>query len=240
MKHEIKYDDDSLEFDSSNNMENGRYNYKYSNISGYDDIDNTDPSLSIYGKSLPEMEDTMAEIVDIINVYRKERRDEVGEDPVEHLAFRIKADESMRQKCRMRDLPENTDSALYKLFDAIGIRVVCAFRSDVYKIKNFIASRDDFEVIEEKDYIKHSKENGYRSYHMIIRYNGFFAEIQIRTISMDTWAALEHQMRYKKRVEGNSSLIASELKRCADELASTDISMQTLRDMICGIENKEE
>ena len=148
MKHEIKYDDDSLEFDPTN-MENGRYNYKYSNIPGSDDVETMDPSSSIYGKSLPEMEDTMAEIVDIINDYRKEKRDETGEDPVEHLAFRIKADESMREKCRMRNLPENTDSALNKLFDAIGIRVVCAFRSDVYKIKDFIISRDDFEVIEE-------------------------------------------------------------------------------------------
>lgn len=239
MKHEIRYDDTSLEFDTPN-MENGRNSYQYSNIPSEDDIDTTDPNVSIYGNNLPEMEDTMAEIVDIINDYRKEKRDETGEDPVEHLAFRIKADESMREKCRMRNLPETSDSALNKLFDAIGIRVVCAFRSDVYKIRDFLTKRDDFEVIEEKDYIKHAKDNGYRSYHMIIRYNGFFAEIQIRTISMDTWAALEHQMRYKKKVGGNSSLIASELKRCADELASTDISMQTLRDMINDMDNKEE
>ena len=87
--------------------------------------------------------------------------------------------------------------------------------------------------MDEKDYIKKCKPNGYRSLHMILRSdNGFYAEIQLRTISMDVWAALEHHMRYKKQVNGNLPLLTSELKRCADELASTDLSMQTIRDMI--------
>ena len=88
------------------------------------------------------------------------------------------------------------------------------------------------EVIEEKDYIRHAKPNGYRSYHMILRVRDIYVEVQLRTISMDTWAALEHQLRYKKVHCSEDSLIFSELKRCADELASTDISMQTIRDMI--------
>ena len=90
-------------------------------------------------------------------------------------------------------------------------------------------------MIEEKDYITHAKKNGYRSYHMIMRFDGmYYVEFQIRTISMDVWAALEHQIKYKKDVGGNLELISSELKRCADELASTDLSMQTIRDMIHG------
>ena len=96
----------------------------------------------------------------------------------------------------------------------------------------------------EKDYIKNAKENGYRSYHMIMRTvdgrmpmgcdadGGFFVEVQLRTISMDTWAALEHHMKYKKKAPANERLIVAELKRCADELASTDVSMQALRDLI--------
>ena len=91
----------------------------------------------------------------------------------------------------------------------------------------------DAEIVEVKDYIRHAKENGYRSLHLILKVRGrFYAEIQLRTISMDTWAALEHHLKYKKTVSGNSGLIVSELKRCADELASTDLSMQTIRDMI--------
>ena len=88
-------------------------------------------------------------------------------------------------------------------------------------------------IIKEKDYIRRAKPNGYRSYHMILRTKaGYFAEIQLRTISMDTWAALEHHLKYKKSVGSRAALIEEELKRCADELASTDLSMQTIRDMI--------
>ena len=102
-------------------------------------------------------------------------------------------------------------------------------------LRDYIAGFDDIEVVQEKDYIRRAKPNGYRSLHLIIRIRGYFAEIQLRTISMDTWAALEHHMKYKKDISGsNTDLLVSELKRCADELASTDVSMQTLRDMIRG------
>ena len=101
----------------------------------------------------------------------------------------------------------------------------------------------DIRIVEEKDYIKNVKPNGYRSYHVIIEITQpyedvtgqnpgrFFAELQIRTIAMDTWASLEHQMKYKHDIK-NSDLIVRELKRCADELAACDISMQTIRNLI--------
>ena len=96
---------------------------------------------------------------------------------------------------------------------------------------------DGITVVNEKDYIKNVKPNGYRSYHMILKTDeGLYAEVQLRTISMDTWAALEHHMKYKKEVTVNVDLIVSELRRCADELASTDVSMQAIRDLI--FENK--
>ena len=100
-------------------------------------------------------------------------------------------------------------------------------------VRDYILAADDIELIQEKDYIRHAKPNGYRSLHLIVRVEGrYYVEIQLRTISMDTWAALEHHMKYKKNLTGNTDLLVSELKRCADELASTDVSMQTLRDMI--------
>ena len=139
----------------------------------------------------------------------------------------------MREKCRRNNLPETAASALQEIHDAIGIRVVCAFLNDVYMIRDRLLSYDDIELIREKDYIRHAKPNGYRSLHLIVRIEGrYYAEFQLRTISMDTWAALEHHMKYKKKVSDNTGLLVNELKRCADELASTDISMQTLRDMI--------
>lgn len=188
---------------------------------------------SIYGNHLEEMNEIMDDIIRRIDELRVEMTRENGMDPVEHCSSRIKSEESMREKCRRSGLPENEESALKLIHDAIGIRIVCAFLSDVYLIRDYLKAFSDLEIVEEKDYIRVAKPNGYRSLHMILRtQNGYFAEIQLRTISMDTWAALEHHMKYKKTLKGNIALMESELKRCADELASTDISMQAIRDMI--------
>ena len=188
---------------------------------------------SIYGNHRSEMEKVMNIILGSIDELREDIIKEFGSDPVEHCLSRIKDEESMREKCRRQNLPETTESALVQIHDAIGIRVVCAFISDVYSVRDHLRKIEKVEVIEEKDYIKQAKPNGYRSLHMILKYdNKYFVEIQIRTISMDTWAALEHHMRYKKKVSKSDALISAELKRCADELASTDMSMQTIRDLI--------
>ncbi|MEE3420955.1 MAG: GTP pyrophosphokinase family protein [Lachnospiraceae bacterium] len=188
---------------------------------------------SIYGDHLPEMQALLDQIMEGLGGLRKQMTEQYGSDPVEHCLARIKSEESMREKCRRKGLPETPESALTKIHDAIGIRVVCAFLSDVYRIRDFLISYENAEIYEEKDYIRHVKPNGYRSYHMILLFNKkYYVEFQLRTISMDTWAALEHQIKYKHDVHGNEDLIVSELKRCADELASTDVSMQTIRDMI--------
>ena len=190
---------------------------------------------SIYGGRLPEMEKVMQDIMSRVGDARKEMKKHLGMDPVEHCLCRIKTEESMREKCRRRGLPETEESALTKIYDAIGIRVVCGFIADVYAMVDYLKKFDDITVIEEKDYIKNAKPNGYRSYHMILKTSaGYFVDMQLRTISMDTWAALEHHLKYKKDIRENQNLIADELKRCADELASTDLSMQIIRNMIMG------
>jgi len=190
---------------------------------------------SIYGGYVPELQAAADWLLAEIAGIREEVARETEMDPVEHCLFRLKSEESMREKCRRKGLPETTESALTQIFDAIGIRVVCAFLDDVYTIRDRLRELPDLEVVNEKDYIRHAKPNGYRSYHMILRVKGkYYAEIQLRTISMDTWAALEHHIKYKKNLTGNRELITAELKRCADELASTDVSMQTIRDMIRG------
>lgn len=197
-------------------------------------------SESIYGSYLPELERVMRELQESIDKLREEIREETGMDPVEHCLARIKSEESMREKCRRKMLPEDTEVALTQIYDAVGLRVVCAFIDDIYRIRDHLVQQPGTEVVEEKDYIRNVKPNGYRSYHMILRIHGkFYAEVQLRTISMDTWAALEHHLRYKKQLGGNTSLIESELKRCADELASTDLSMQTIRDMILEYKTEE-
>lgn len=198
--------------------------------------ENTDPS-SIYGDKMPDLLQVQEKVLCAIQKLRDKMKEETGSDPVEHCLARIKSEESMREKCRRRNLPETEEAALTEIFDAVGVRVVCAFINDVYMVRDYLENLPDFEIVQEKDYIRHAKPNGYRSLHLILRVHlaedrSYYAEIQIRTISMDTWATLEHNIRYKHKIKGNLELIESELKRCADELASTDMSMQTIRDMI--------
>ncbi len=188
---------------------------------------------TIYGDKLPRMQAALDGVLEAVSEYRKIRKAVHGDDPVEHCLSRIKTDASMRDKCTRRGLPFTQETALTEIKDAIGVRVVCQFLKEIYGIRDYLADVSGYTVVREKDYLKKAKRNGYRSYHMTLLADGFFVEVQLRTISMDTWAALEHQMRYKNRSgRAEDSLIISELKRCADELASTDISMQTIRDMI--------
>ena len=161
----------------------------------------------------------------------------------EHLTSRLKTEASMREKLKRRELAETTENALYQMKDAIGLRIVTRFVDDIYRVKAKLAALPGVAIDEEKDYIQNVKPSGYRSLHLILRceietadlYGRipglFFAEVQIRTIAMDSWASLEHEMHYKREGE-NRALIAAELKRCADDLASCDLSMQTIRNLI--------
>ena len=186
---------------------------------------------SIYGNHLGEMNMVMHHTINLLKQGAADIKEKTGMEPIEHLKGRIKSEKSMREKCRRQNLPETSNSAFNLLFDAIGIRIVCSFLDDVYAMRDFIADCDDIEIVNEKDYIKNVKPNGYRSLHIITRVKDYYVELQLRTISMDTWAALEHHIRYKKDIN-NTTLVFDELKRCADELASTDASMQIIRNMI--------
>lgn len=189
----------------------------------------------IYGGRLGELESELASLIQRIDRLRAELRDSRGEDPMVHCLGRVKTPQSIREKCLRKGLEPSAESAFAHVRDIIGVRVVCAFLSDVYLMRDAIARLPGAEVVGEKDYIRHVKPNGYRSYHLLLRLeSGLFAEVQVRTVSMDTWASLEHQLKYKRDLDGDLRLITSELKRCADELASTDLSMQAIRDMIRG------
>jgi putative GTP pyrophosphokinase len=139
----------------------------------------------------------------------------------------------MKQKLLKKGEEPNAENAVSKVNDAVGIRVITSFVDDIYKVSDWITLQNDIEVVNIKDYIAYPKPNGYRSYHMIIHLNDLSlnAEIQIRTIALDFWANLEHQMKYKKNIK-DEIMIRSELKRCADEIASIDLSMQTIKDLI--------
>lgn len=172
-----------------------------------------------------------------------EYKSKTGYKLFEHFISRIKTNESMIEKCKRKDFEVSTHSALKEIKDAIGVRIVCGFVDDIYTLVGLFKDMDNISVVEEKDYILNVKPNGYRSYHMILEVitpypdcdgneNGiYYIEIQLRTIAMDSWASLEHQMKYKKNIT-NHERITKELKRCADELASCDLNMQTIRKLI--------
>ena len=156
----------------------------------------------------------------------------------EHLKCRIKGAESMKEKLRRKNLPETPENGLKYLSDIVGARVVTHFVGDIYTVLELIEQDTCWKVQTVKDYIAEAKPNGYRSLHVILNvpfhvggFDSVNVEIQMRTIAMDCWASLEHQLKYKKTIR-NTALIVDELKRCADEMASTDLTMQTIRDMI--------
>lgn len=151
---------------------------------------------------------------------------------------RIKSPESMCRKLASRGLPVTREAALTEVRDAVGVRVICAFQHDVYQVAQWLEEQPDFVVLETKDYIAYPKENGYRSYHLILRIQegpgkGETVEVQLRTIAIDFWASLEHQMKYKREIP-HEKLIRAELRRCADEIASVDLSMETIRDLLAN------
>lgn len=198
---------------------------------------------TIYGAYLDGVNRVMEDLAGSIEGFNRERLASGGEKLYEHLTYRVKGEESMREKLIRNGHAPTPYNALRAVKDAVGLRVVCLFIDDVYDIVDRIKALPNCTVVNEKDYIRAAKPNGYRSYHMILdvetdfedadgqRPGHYFAEVQLRTIAMDTWAALEHELKYKKDI-GDPTLVVQELRRCANELAACDVSMQALRRII--------
>jgi len=159
-----------------------------------------------------------------------------GRSPIESIFYRIKKPASIMKKMRKRGFDMNISAIKENLNDIAGIRVVCSFIDDIYAVAEMLAYQDDITVIEVKDYIKNPKENGYRSYHMIVEIPVFFSdkkepmkvEVQIRTIAMDFWASLEHQLKYKQEIQHEAEIV-DKLRKCADVISKIDVEMQDIR-----------
>lgn len=160
-------------------------------------------------------------------------------NPIEMIKSRVKSPMSILGKIKRKGYEMNMDSVLGNINDVAGVRIICSFIDDIYKIAEMFTSQDDITVIEIKDYIKNPKPNGYRSYHMIVEVPVFFAnrkqnmrvEVQFRTIAMDFWASLEHKMKYKKDIP-NMEEVEKELTECANIIALTDEKMQSINNSI--------
>lgn len=156
-------------------------------------------------------------------------------NPIESIESRVKKPASIIEKLRRRNFPVSVKSVFENLHDVAGVRVICSFIDDIYDVAEMFLSQDDITLIEKKDYIQNPKSNGYRSLHLIIEVPVFLSdrtlnmkvEVQIRTMAMDFWAALEHQANYKKGIDGIDSLVV-ELTDCANIINQTDRRMQEI------------
>ncbi|MCR6513296.1 MAG: GTP pyrophosphokinase [Clostridium sp.] len=194
-------------------------------------------------KELMKYEFAVQEVSTKINILNTEFKNLHDYNPIEHVKTRIKKPKSIIQKLINKDIEPNAKNASIHLKDIAGIRIICSFDKDIYRVFELLTGQSDIKVLEVKDYIKAPKENGYRSLHAIISIPIFLStgveevlvEIQIRTIAMDFWASLEHKIYYKYRNKTFLN-ISDELKECAEMIALLDKKMFDIKEEIEKIE----
>ena len=198
----------------------------------YEGVDSWKTCISLYNSALKEI-GTKLEILndEFQHVHQY--------NPIEHIKSRIKSPESIVKKLKKRGYESTIENMVKYVNDIAGIRIICSFTSDIYRISNMLANQSDIRVLSIKDYIKRPKESGYKSYHMLVSLPIFLSdgvvdtkvEIQIRTVAMDFWASLEHKINYK--FEGNApEHIKRELLECAEMVSDLDAKMLSLNEEI--------
>ena len=197
-----------------------------------DQVDQWKSTMFLYSSALKSI-NTKIEILnnEFIQLYNY--------NPIEHVTSRLKTPQSIVKKLKSKGREVDIENMVEHVNDIAGIRIICSFMSDIYPIADMIAKQADITVLYVKDYIKNPKENGYKSYHMVVTIPAYLSagkietkvEIQIRTIAMDFWASLEHKIAYK--FEGHApDYIEAELKDCADMVHMLDAKMYSLNQAI--------
>ena len=197
-----------------------------------DGIDDWETVMFLYNSALKEV-GTKLEILndEFVHVHNY--------NPIEYIKKRIKTPESIVKKLKRNGYESTIENMINHCNDIAGIRVVCSFNSDIYRMAEMIGAQNDLTVVSVKDYIKHPKESGYKSYHMLVTVPIFLSdrvintkvEVQIRTIAMDFWASLEHKIYYK--FEGHApEYISHDLRACAEIVSELDEKMLQLNDAI--------
>lgn len=205
-----------------------------------EDIDSWETVMFLYNSALKEV-GTKLDILndEFVHIHKY--------NPIEYIKKRIKTPESIVKKLRSDGYDSTIENMIYHVRDIAGIRVVCSFTSDIYRLAEMIGKQNDLTVVSVKDYIKHPKESGYKSYHMLVTVPIFLSdrvvntkvEIQIRTIAMDFWASLEHKIYYK--FEGNApEYISRDLRECAEIVANLDAKMLQLNEAIKESKEQQE
>lgn len=210
-------------------------------IKNYEDVDSWKTIMFLYNAALKEVE-TKLEILndEFQHVHQY--------NPIEHIKTRIKTPESIVKKLKRYGHDTSVENMVKYVNDIAGVRLICSFTSDIYRLAGMIGNQSDLKVLSIKDYIKNPKESGYKSFHMLVAVPVFLSdsvvqtkvEIQIRTIAMDFWASLEHKIYYK--FEGHApAYISEDLRACADMVSELDDRMLSLNEAIqkC-LENSEK
>ena len=184
----------------------------------------------------------LTEVKTKLDILNEEFRVRYSRNPIHHMESRIKAPASVAKKLERKGLAPTPENAVQHLWDIAGIRVVCAYRDDVYTIAQLLTSQDDIRLLRSRDYIREPKANGYRSLHLIVEIPVFLStgkqylpvEVQIRTIAMDFWASLEHRIRYKVEFDVPEDL-NRELFDAAQRIAEVDEDMQRIHDRMVAL-----
>lgn len=174
-----------------------------------------------------------------LNIFDNEFKVRYQRNPIHAMESRLKSPKSIVGKLQKKGVPITINSAKQHLNDIAGVRVVCYYIKDIYHIVDLILMHDDYQLINIKDYIRNPKPSGYRSFHMSIKVPVYLSngkqyvpvEIQIRTIAMDFWASVEHQLKYKT-TSAITTDISNELKECAEVISKMDVSMQDIYERI--------
>ena len=190
--------------------------------------------MQLYSAAVREVR-TKVEILD------EEFRTRYAHNPIHHIDSRLKSPQSMMKKLARKGLPQTLEAAEANLNDIAGVRIICNYLDDIYRIADLLQRQRDVEFVHRRDYIENPKESGYRSLHLVIRIPVFLSshtelvpvEVQIRTIAMDFWASLEHQLRYKSNHETTQQL-RRRLQHCAEASAALDREMQDIYREING------
>lgn len=205
-----------------------------------EDIDSWETVMFLYNSALKEV-GTKLDILndEFVHIHQY--------NPIEYIKSRIKTPESIVKKLKKAGYESTIENMITNVKDIAGIRIVCSFTSDIYRLAEMIGKQNDLTVVSIKDYIKHPKDSGYKSFHMIVTVPIFLSdrivntkvEIQIRTIAMDFWASLEHKIYYK--FEGNApEYISRDLRDCAEIVSNLDAKMLSLNEAILEAKTQQE
>ena len=210
------------------------------------ELDNGDP-ISSWQEVTLVYNSALKEIGTKLEILNDEFQQVHKYNPIEHIKSRLKSSESIVKKLKKKGLESTIENMVENVNDIAGIRVICSFTSDIYRVAEMISNQNDIKVLSIKDYIKNPKPSGYKSYHMLVTVPIFLSdkavnakvEIQIRTVAMDFWASLEHKIHYK--FEGNApEHIKNELRECAMMVTELDARMLSLNEEIHQLEPKTE